>query len=194
MRKLPAIDRVTTLLIGIALIAAGLALIDWRYRWVGSWTDSLSTPSALDVESSAWWPWAFAAAGVVLGLVGLFWLLAHAPQRGERVARLHDASDETGSIGVDYQSLASAVAADFEARTPVSNVSGSTRRRRGTHVVEVRGHLDPHANRESVEAAAVRISQNVSEAFPDGSTVSRVLLGRERRPWGRSRTSTPRVH
>lgn len=194
MRKLPAIDRLATLLAGLVLIAAGAALLDWKYRWVGSWNDSISTSAFADTESTSWWSWAYAGGGVVIGLIGLWWLLAHAPRRGERAARLREASDDTGAVSVDYQSLATAVAADFEARTPVTNVRGTTRRRRGVHVVEVRGHLDPHANGASIEAAAERITQDVSEAFPDGSTVCRVLLGHDRRPVGLNRTSTPRVH
>lgn len=193
-RKLNATDRAVTLLVGLALVAGGLALLNWHQQWFGSWPDTLSTSRFADTEATAWWPWAYAAAGIVLGLIGLFWLLAHVPRRGERIVRLDAASSEHGAARVDYQSVATAVAADLEARSPVTHVKGATRRRRGTLVIELRGYLDPHATPEIIDATAARCTQNVSDAFPDGSTVCRVLLGHDRRRVARGRASTPRVH
>ncbi len=193
-RRLSIIDRIATLVVGLLLVVGGFALLDWRYGWVGSWQNSLSTSGFADTESTSWWPWAYAAAGVLLGLVGLVWLIAHAPRRGERAVRLSDASDESGTIRVDLGSVAKAVAADFEARTAVTHVSGTAHRRGGHHVIELRGQLDPLATGSGIESAAARCAQNVSEAFPDGTTVCRVLLGGTRRRPRTSRASTPRVH
>lgn len=193
-RKLNATDRAATLVAGLVLTAGGLALLNWHQQWIGSWSDTLSTSRFADTESTAWWPWAYAAAGIVLALIGLVWLLAHLPRRGERIVRLDAASNEHGAARVDYQSLATAVAADLEAHSPVTHVKGSTRRRRGTLVVELRGYVDPHATAEIIDATTARCTQNVSDAFPDGTTVFRVLLGHDRRRAARGRASTPRVH
>lgn len=193
-RRLVVIDRLVTGLAGIALVAAGLALLNWRYDWIGSWPDAIALGDLADVVSSAWWPWASAAGGIVLGLVGLAWLLSHAPRRGERTVRLSAASDRTGAVRIDLHSVAQAVAAEFEARTSATRVKGTARRHGGTHVIELRAQLDPHATGASIEHAAARCTQDVSEAFPDGTTVCRVLLGHDRRRTGRSRAGTPRVH
>ena len=193
-RRLTIIDRLVTALVGIALVTGGLALLNWRYDWIGSWPDTLALGGVSDVESSAWWPWAFAAAGIVIGLVGLAWLLSHAPRRGERTVRLSESSDRTGAIRIDLHSVAQAVAADFEARTSTTRVKGTARRHRGAHVIELRGQLDPHATGDSIESAAARCTQHVSEAFPDGTTVCRVLLGHDRRRIRPTRAGTPRVH
>lgn len=196
-RRLAAIDRVVTALVGIALVVGAAALLNWRFDWIGSWPGTLDTGRADDVVTSTWWPWAFAAGGIVVGLVGLAWLLSHAPRRGERAVRLSGASDRTGAIRIDLDSVAQAVAADFEARTSITRVKGSARRHGDTHVIELRGQVDPHhvtGVGSEVEAAARRCAQNVSDAFPDGSTVCRVLLGHDRRRTGRSRAGTPRVH
>ncbi|KQX73726.1 hypothetical protein [Aeromicrobium sp. Root472D3] len=192
-RRLAAIDRTVTALVGLALIAGGVALLDWRYRWFGTWSDSVSTARLDDVESSAWWPWVFALGGVVLGLVGLLWLLSHAPRPGEKAVRLPDASDRAGSVHVDLSGVAKAVAADFEARTNVTHVKGTARRQGRTHVIELRGQLDPHVTGGDIESAASRCTHDVSDAFPDGHTVCRVLLGHDHRRSGRTRASAHRV-
>ncbi len=192
-RRLAALDRTVTALVGLALVAGGLALLDWRYRWVGTWDDAVSSTRLDDVESSAWWPWVFALAGVVLGLLGLVWLLSHAPRRGERTVRLAGASDRSGSVHVDMSTVAKAVAADFEGRTNVTHVKGTAHRHGRTNVIELRGQLDPHVTGGDIESAAARCTQDVSDAFPDGTTVCRVLLGHDHRRSGRTRTSAPRV-
>lgn len=193
-RRLAALDRAITLVVGLALVAGGLALLDWRYGWVGTWGTAVNTSGFADTESTGWWPWAYAAAGIVVGLIGLVWLLAHAPRRGERAVRLSGASDHDGAVRVDLNTVANAVAADFEARTTVTGVKGTARRRGTTHVIELRGHLDRRATGADIESAAARCAQNVSEAFPDGNTVCRVLLGSNRRRTKLTRASTPRVH
>jgi hypothetical protein len=192
-RRLAAIDRTVTALVGLALVVGGIALLDWRYRWVGTWDDRLSTARLDDVQSSAWWPWVFAAAGLVLGVVGLVWLLSHAPRPGERAVRLPDASDRTGSVRVDLHGVAQAVAADFASRTNVTHVKGTARQHGRTHVIELRGQLDPHVTGGDLASAAARCTHDVSDAFPDGHTVCRVLLGHDRRRSGRTRASAPRA-
>ena len=192
-RRLAAIDRIASTVVGLGLVAAGAALLDWRYRWFGSWDDTLSTARLDDVQSSAWWPWAFAAAGILLGLLGLLWILSHAPRPGERAVRLAGASDRTGSVRVDLHDVAQAVAADFEARTSVTHVRGTARRHGRTHVIELRGQLDPDVTGGDIESVAARCAHDVSDAFPDGHTVCRVLLGHDRRRRGLPRASAPRV-
>lgn len=190
-RRLATIDRVVVGLVGVALVAGGLALLDWRYGWVGgSYPDALSTSGWDDLTSHGWWPWALAAAGIVVGVLGLVWLLAHAPRRGEGTISLSEASDQTGAIRIDLGSVAKAAAADLEAAGVATHVKGTARRVRGRHVVELRGRLDPLLTDGAGLASAVeRCTQNVSDAFPDGKTVCRVLLGPDRHPKGSTRTS-----
>lgn len=192
-RRLAAIDRIASTVVGLGLLAAGAALLDWRYRWVGTWDDTLSTARLDDVQSSAWWPWAFAAAGILLGAIGLVWILSHAPRRGERAVRQAGASDRTGTVHVDLNDVAKAVAADLEARTAATHVKGTAHRQGRTHVIELRGQLDPHVTGDDIESVASRCAHDVSDAFPDGHTVCRVLLGHDRRRPGRLRASAHRV-
>ena len=192
-RRLAAIDRIASTVVGLGLVAAGTALLDWRYRWLGTWDETLSTARLDDVESSSWWPWVFAAGGIVLGALGLAWMLSHVPRPGERAVRLPGASDRTGSVRVDLHDVARAVAADFEASTGVTHVKGTARRQGRTHVIELRGQLDPHVTGGDIESAAARCAHDVSDAFPDGHTVCRVLLGHDRRRPGRIRASALRA-
>lgn len=191
-RRLAAIDRVVVALVGIALVVAGLALLDWRFGWVGgdTYPDAVSTSDWDDLAATAWWPWALAAGGLVLGALGLVWLLAHAPRRGEGTISLSEASDQTGAIRIDLGSIAKAAAADLEAAGVATHVKGTAHRVRGRHVVELRGRLDPLLTDGAGLASAVdRCTQNVSDAFPDGKTVCRVLLGPDRHSRGSARTS-----
>ncbi|RYJ05685.1 MAG: hypothetical protein EON52_10290 [Actinomycetales bacterium] len=193
-RRLALLDRVAALAVGLVLLAAGLALLDWRFEKVGSWPAEADTSALSDLMDQGWWPWAFAAGSVLVGLVALVWLLSHAPRRSEGAERMSAVSSREGNVRVDLGSAARAVAADFSARTAIADVKGTARRRGATHVIELRGHLDARSAGAGIDPAAERCTRDVADAFPDGAVVCRVLLGSSRRRTRLARTSTPRVH
>jgi hypothetical protein len=107
-----AFDRIMVLLIGVGLFALGLGAIAWQrgVLWQGQPLD-LSALTAL--TGTSWWPWAQAAAGVLLVLVAVRWLLAH--HQAPRLTRL-PLSGEPG-LSADANAVAHA-AADMLAQQP----------------------------------------------------------------------------
>lgn len=180
-RTLLRLDRLVVLLVGLALVALGLLAVDWQYRFVlDSYDDSVRTGAAQEVLATAWWPWVLALAGVLLGLVGLWWLMAHLRREASSTVRLA-ASDETGRIQVDVRSAASAAAAHLGTIAPVVDPHGTVRSYGATTLVELRGHVDPAADVDALTEATATCSRHVAEAFPDDRVECRVVLDAPKR-------------
>lgn len=181
-------DRVMTLLVAVLVIALGLLIVDWHYQWVlRTYPAELSTGPAREIVTSDWFPWAFATAGVLLGLIGLAWLLAHLGRRGPSTLRL-DASDQTGRVQADLRSIADAAATRLENMAPLTGVTGTVLTIRSRPVILLRGHIDPAAAVAPVADAAETCSRDVAAAFPDDSITCRVLIDPPRRGRGRQQS------
>jgi len=186
-------DRVVTALLGLVLVGGGLLVLDWRYRLVFTgYSDALSTTAASDVVGRGWFTWAGAAVGLVLGLLALAWMLAHARRLGRSTLRLA-ASDERGRVAADLRAVAGAAASRLGALAPVTSVTGSTRVYRSRTVIELRGYVDPDADVAAITEAADRCASEILAAFPDDDVTCRVLVDGPRRR--RARRDRPvRVH
>lgn len=174
-RGLLRLDRLIALLVGLALVAVGLLVVDWRYREVFTYRDTLDTKPASDLMETAWWPWAFAAAGLVLGLLGLVWLLAHLRRGGPSTLRLRS-SGPTGRVETDLRSVAATVAQRLGDLAPVTGVRGTTRVYGSHTIVELRGHVDVAADAEALTEAAEVCAADIAAAFPDDDITCRVVL------------------
>ncbi len=179
-RRIVVLDRGVVLLVGVGLVAAGLVGLDWRYAWFLDRPDRLDTTTAADVVSSSWWPWAAAGAGVVLGLLGLWWLLAHLRRPGPASRRLAD-SDATGLLEADLRSVASACADRFAAQAPVVAMRGSTRSVGPRTVVLLNGQVDAYADPAAVTDAVAQCTADLAAAFPGEGLTCRVVLDAPRR-------------
>lgn len=181
-------DRAMTLLVAVLVIALGLLIVDWHYQWVlRSYPAELSTRPASDIVTSDWFPWAFAAVGILLGLIGLVWLLSHLGRRGPSTLRL-DASDQTGRVQADLRSIADAAATRLESLAPLTGVTGTVVTIRSRPVILLRGRIDPAAAVEPVADAAEICARDVAAAFPDDSITCRVLVDPPRRGRGRQQS------
>lgn len=181
-------DRVMTLLVAVLVIALGLLIVDWQYQWVlRSYPAELSTGPANEVVTSEWFPWAFAAAGIPLGLIGLVWLLSHLGRRGPSTLRL-DASDQTGRVQADLRSIADAAATRLEGLAPLTGVTGTVITVRSRPVILLRGRIDPVAAVAPVADAAETCARDVAAAFPDDSITCRVLVDPPRQGRGRQQS------
>ncbi|MFY0406469.1 hypothetical protein, partial [Solicola sp. PLA-1-18] len=169
--------------------------LDWKYGWVFTYQSSLSTGPASDIVDATWFTWVFAAVGLVLGLLGLWWLAAHARRPHQSSVRLKG-SDDHGRLEADLTSIAAATAERFDTMTPTQSVSGRTRSYGSKQVVELRARLDPRADGESIGTAARTCTQDVATALPDGDATCRIVLdGPSRSKLVRKATgSTARVH
>lgn len=110
------VDRIAVFLIGLLLLAAGVAaVLWWQGRLAGGRPVQLAAPLR-DVDAS-WWPWACGGVGAVLVVVGLWWLSVHRRAPRVRDVRLADDANTDGALSADAAAVASA-AADVLAQHP----------------------------------------------------------------------------
>ena len=179
-RRLLAVDRVVSALVGLGLLLLGLYLLDWRFGVVGSYADEVRTDVPADVAASAWWPWVFAVAGVLLGLLGLYWLLAHLRRPGPANRRL-SGSDGTGRLEADLRSVADALATRLESTAPVSGARGTTRSVGARTLLEIRASVERSADARELVAATEALEAEVAAAFPTDQVTCRVVIDAPRR-------------
>ena len=184
-----AIDRPAVALIGLLLMAAGGGVIEWRYDLFGLWS-RLDTGPILDILDTRWFAWVAAAVAVVLALLALGWLLSRIPRptRGKVALGAGSGPDR---IEVDARSIAPRLRRALERAAPVDHVTSRRTVTGGGQLVQLRAHIDPRADGESLLNAARGLGEAVAESFPDGEIAARVLVNEPRRPSARK---TPRVH
>lgn len=174
-------DRGLTLLAGVLLVALGLLIVDWHYQWVlQGYPGEVSADPAAEIVGTSWFPWAFAAVGILLGLLGLMWLVAHLGRRGPSTLRLQ-ASDQTGRVQADLRSIANAAAGRLEGMAALTGVSGTVVTIRSRPVILLRGRIDPVASVASITDAAATCTQDLASAFPDHAVTCRILVDPPRR-------------
>lgn len=176
-RAVVAWNRVATLLVGLLLIALGLAGILW---WLGifeGWPQELRVDRALELTQEAWWGWAVGAAGLLLILLGLRWLAAHLPSRRASTIRL-PGSTAAGRLDAKVRPIGAAAGEAF-ARTPgVRSANGTIQLDRGQLVAKVRGTIDPQADLTEIAEAADRVSADLRQVTQrDDLVVCQVTLG-----------------
>lgn len=119
-RATASVDRTSTALVGLALIALGGGAIAWeRGELPGrERLDAAFVDTAVD---AGWWPWALGAAAIVLVLLGLWWLLAHLPRRSVGTVAFASTADADvdGRLSVDLGTAARSAAKSW----PLTKVS-----------------------------------------------------------------------
>lgn len=186
-RRTRGTDRAATVLLGLVLIALAALVWEWRLDLTGLLDPRAEVAGVGSVVDSTWWPWVAAAVGLVLGILGLLWLLAHLPRPTRGSTRL-SGSDATGRLEADHASLAKALAERWAALAPVTGTRGRTTPD-APDVLLLSGHVELEADTADILDAADRIEREVVEAFPDLDVRVRFLLdGPSRQP--RTRKST----
>lgn len=183
-------DRVAAFVLGLLLLAAGLAVVGW---WTGYlddvWSaapDALDTSAAADLAGETWWPWALGVAGALLVLLGLWWLLSHIPRRGTGPLRLQG-SGSGGELSIDG-GQATQAAAEALAQTPgVRAASGTFARDRGELVAGLRVTIDPTADLDEVASAVEVASADLHRVLgrDDVRCRAQVSVAANARPGGR---------
>jgi|UPI000687764B hypothetical protein len=183
-----AADRTLTAVAGVVLIALGVLGILWYAGRLGS------VPSVVDVSGirwlpkAEWWPWALGAAGVILALVGLRWLLSHLPRSG--VSNLYlTGSGSQGKLLVAARPVIDAAATALAQTPGVRTARGRIEHDRGEIVAHFDATIERGADLRVVGAAADAVTGDLQSALEREDVVSRVQL----RTAGRNRPM-PRVY
>ena len=173
-------DRLATTVVALLLIALGLVLIDWRYHLVlHHYSKRISLGSLPTWAATSWWPWVFAIATVLLGLIGLWWVLAHLRRATAKDTKMPQ-SDPGGTITLNTSSLASAMGEALQVAGPFAAVRATASRVGHTTTVQLTARPDEHADGPSINAATHNLGEQLRSAFPDQSVTARVLVDQPR--------------
>ncbi|QII08511.1 hypothetical protein BH93_26770 [Rhodococcoides fascians A25f] len=189
-RATASLDRTSTAVVGLALIALGGGAIAWeRGKFPGrERIDAAFVDTTVD---AGWWPWALGAAAIVLVLLGLWWLLAHLPRRSVGTVAFASTadSDVDGRLSVDLTTAAKSAAKSLAAHEGVVSASGRSVSDRGERVVEITATLDPAVTSlDTVSAAAARTRNDIVTSLDGTPAAVRILL-----QCGKSRKQSARV-
>jgi hypothetical protein len=182
-RSVLAFDRVVVLLLGLVLVAVGVAAVGWQTGFLTSlWSDApdeLAVDSAQVTEGSSYALLA-GLVGAALVLLGLWWLLAHLPRRSVGALRL-PSGDAPGRLVVE-PGPAVATAAEVLADDPlIRSARGAVLADRGESVVRLRATVDPDTDLATVVAACDRVLADLAHVLPADRLRSRVELSVLRR-------------
>jgi hypothetical protein len=159
------LDRAATLVAGLVLLGVGAAAVIWERGLGVNWPDHPRTDSVLTFLRSGWVPWVAGIGGVLVVLVGLGWLIAHASRRRVGPLQLDGADAATGPPVVDVGAIASAAATELGRRPDVVSCRGRAIRDRRQMVVELSPTLTPQADLAAVIAAAEHAADSVHSAL-----------------------------
>ncbi len=177
-RATASVDRTSTAVVGLALIALGGGAIAWEQgRFPGrERLDAAFVDTAVD---AGWWPWALAAAAIVLVLLGLWWLLAHLPRRSVGTVAFASSADADvdGRLSVDLGTAARSAAKSLAAHEGVVSATGRSVSDRGQRVVEITATLDPAVTSlDKVAGAAAQTRNDIVTSLDGTPAAVRILL------------------
>lgn len=183
-RGVLGLDRTLAALLGLVLVAGGAAAAVWAAGWpeplATTLSGDLSTGAVTDVLQAGWWSGAALVAGVVLALLGIWWLLAHVPRNDVGLLGLAG-TRRTGRLLID-PSAATRTAADvLEDTRGVRSASGHVLRVKGHVVLELRAVVDAHADLPAVAAACDAVADDLHAVVGREEVSTRVRVTVSRR-------------
>lgn len=188
-RSVLALDRVAVLVLGLVLLVVGVAAVGWQLGFLAEvWPD---VPDSVDVDSgrltdSSRYAAIAGATGVLLVVLGLWWLFAHLPRRAVGSLRL-PAGEGSGRLVVDPGPAVSTAAVELAEDPMIRDAKGAVLADRGELVVRLRATVDPDADLEAVVAVCDRVLLDLAVVLPADRLRSRVELSVLRRAAGAPR-------
>lgn len=177
-------ERIAVLLVGLALLVLGAGAAAWERDWIPDAVDRVDASALLGRTDEQWWPWVVGLLGLLLVVLGLRWLLAHARRRSLGRLKL-PGTGRGGALEADSGALLDAASAALAEAPGVTARGGRIWRDQREVVVELRAGIDPGADLNEVADAADRAASVLSASLgPQAPARCRVLLVRGRR-WTR---------
>jgi len=183
-RRVLGWDRIATFVVALVLLAVGVAALLWGAgqlaRLWASAPDQVTTSAVSDVYGYPWWRAVSIAAGVVLTLLGLWWLAAHLPRTHVAPLRL-PGSGAGGRSSVDG-SAAVSTAMEVLAEVPgVRSASGRLKQTRGQVVAEMAVTAGPSTDLSALSASIDAVSADLAQVLSREDVRSRVRVRIARR-------------
>ncbi|GMA23218.1 hypothetical protein GCM10025864_09770 [Luteimicrobium album] len=157
------LDRVIGVVVGVALVAAGILLVGLGSGWVQDrWPqipDVASTSRVVGWSEEEWWPWALAGGALVVAALAAWWLLAHRP--ASRLGAVTLSGGVTGTrLRVATDGVLAAACQVIERDPQVRSASLALAREREGVVVTGRVRVDPGA---AIDAVARHVAEALDE-------------------------------
>ena len=165
-----AVDRILVSLTGLTLIAAGVAAFMWSRGDLAAAQPLQVAAPVGDVESS-WWPWSVGGIGLVLVLIGLWWLSAHRRTPRVRTITLADDGPDEGALSADAASVASAAASALAQNALVHRASARSSIEKGEPTITLTAHIPPRRALRAVGDAADEVATTASAMLGDAVAI-----------------------
>ncbi|MFF0341406.1 hypothetical protein [Kribbella sp. NPDC004875] len=187
-RGVIALDRALGLIVALVLVASGALAVTWWYGVLPGAPASIRVHGPADHTTASWWPWATGAAGIVLVLLGLWWLVRHLPRRVG--GRFTLAADRSGRLSADAHAAVAAAAEHLTRLPEVRDGSGRVVSDRGQLVAELQCTIEPSADLDLVHRAVTRAAADLQTVLglPRLRHRTRLRVARSNKP-----TTAPRV-
>ncbi|WP_372594868.1 hypothetical protein [Actinotalea sp.] len=180
-RSVVAVDRAVVLLLAVALVLSGLALLAWHAGslpqvWPASWPP-VQDQVRLDTRflESGWWPWAIGVGGVLAVLLGLGWLLAHVPSRTVGTVVL-PGGPIPGTLRIDPTPAVRTAAEQLRRNPAVRRASAAVVRERREVVARLRVTLEPSGNLHDLVTAIDQVSTDLRRVLSTDRITGRVEI------------------
>ncbi len=174
-RALAALDRILLFVLGVVALVLGVGAVVWDAKWWDRLTGTVRAPWLRRAAEQGWWPWAVGAAGVLLALLALWWLLTHLSRHTIGETRL-SGSSTAGKLTVDLNALAAA-AADAVLDTPgVRSANSKAITDRGRRTVQLTITIEPTADLPTITAATDHVCHDLARALRGPDIATRIHL------------------
>lgn len=178
-RRVLALDRTVLLLLALLLICLGAAAVTWGAGWATSlWPqapDQLDPTPGTGLFAAPWWGWATLAAGLGLGALALWWLIAHRTHHSTGLLQL-TGSDQTGRLRLDGSAAADLAAERLSRTRGVRNGKGKVTTDRGQLLAELDLTLEPDADLPTIVTATDHTMADLARVLGRDDVYARVTL------------------
>ncbi len=178
-RTVLRLDRALLALAGLVLVVVGVAALLWATGTLAELfdgvPDALDTTATQDAAAQPWWPAATGALAVVLGVVSLWWMLAHLPARSISEQDL-PGSTRTMRLRISRDAVANATAHAAQQIPSVHRATATLHDEGPDLVLSLVVTVDPATDLPALAARLDRLLADTATVLPDDRLRSRTTI------------------